>query len=77
MQIADRGWQGTTTGRAEFSGSARPSRAGLKAWPSLRVRCSGGPQKQLQSDRVGLARFTPPLITHHYVFIQALSLLSS
>jgi hypothetical protein len=23
-------------------GSARGARAGLKAWPSLRVRCSGG-----------------------------------
>jgi hypothetical protein len=27
-------------------GSARASRAGLKAWPSLRVRCSGALPKQ-------------------------------
>jgi hypothetical protein len=29
-----------------FKGSTRDSRVGLKAWPSLRVRCSGDSPKQ-------------------------------
>jgi hypothetical protein len=29
----------------ECLGSTRGSRVGLKAWPSLRVRCSGGSPK--------------------------------
>jgi len=33
-------------------GSAYTSRAGLKAWPSLRVRCSGGSPKRTSNFRL-------------------------
>jgi hypothetical protein len=33
-------------------GSTRGSRVGLKAWPSLRVRCSGGSPKRTSNFRL-------------------------
>jgi len=43
-----------------FLGSARGSRAYLKAWPLLRIRCSGGPPKQ-----AFLLHRRMPCLEHH------------
>jgi hypothetical protein len=38
------------TTAADQKGSARVSRAGLKAWPLLRIRCSGVAPKQSSAE---------------------------